>query len=93
MAYDIFISHTSQEVDLAEALKRQIQEDFADFEVFISSDDSSIGSNQEWMNQIKAALLEVKLMVVLCSVDSLKRPWISFEAGAAWIKQIDMMPI
>ena len=31
-------------------------------------------------------------MVVLCSPESIARPWINFEAGAAWVKGIPLIP-
>jgi TIR domain len=87
MKYDIFISHTASEFALAEAFKNRIELDFADFNIFISSDDTSITSSSSgWMKQIESAIIQSKFMLVLCSHDSVKRPWLAFEAGAAWIR-------
>ena len=32
-------------------------------------------------------------MIVLCSPSSVARPWINFEAGAAWMRGIPLIPI
>jgi 8-oxo-dGTP pyrophosphatase MutT (NUDIX family) len=85
--YDIFISHTATESALAEEFQRRIDHDFADFDIFISSDDTSITSDPAgWMKQIHSAIITSKYMLVLCSQDSVKRPWLAFEAGAAWVR-------
>jgi len=34
-----------------------------------------------------------QIELILCSKDSVKRPWINFEAGAGWIKGIPVVPI
>lgn len=85
--YDIFISHTASESALAVEFQKRIAHDFADFEIFISSDDTSITSDPAgWMKQIHSAITSSKYMLVLCSQDSVKRPWLAFEAGAAWVR-------
>ncbi|HWU42783.1 MAG TPA: TIR domain-containing protein, partial [Bdellovibrio sp.] len=38
-------------------------------------------------------LRQASLLLVLCSHASLRRPWVNFEVGAAWIKQIRIVPI
>ena len=34
-----------------------------------------------------------KVEVIICSEDSVKRPWINFEAGAGWVKGIPVVPV
>ncbi len=85
-SFDIFVSHVSGDAELAVALKQCIEEDFTSLEVFVSSDSRSIDAG-EWLKQVKAALAESKVVIVLCSPESVRRPWIAFEAGAAWLNK------
>lgn len=84
--FDIFVSHVSGDAELAGALKDCIEEDFTSLEVFVSSDSRSIDAG-EWLKQIKSGLAESKVVIVLCSPESVRRPWIAFEAGAAWLNK------
>ena len=84
--FDVFISHVSSDAELAMALKQCIEDDFTSLLVFASSDNRSIGAGG-WMEQIRAALKDSKVVIVLCSPESIRRPWIAFEAGAAWLRK------
>lgn len=89
----IFVSHISEEGDLAAMLKRHLLEDFLDLlEVFVSSDAQSIGAGQNWLESLDNALHRSSMLLVLCSHASLRRPWVNFEVGAAW-KKIPIVPI
>lgn len=91
---NIFISHISEERELAECLKKWIDVLFlGDFDVFVSSDHTSIRLGKEWMEQINSALSECGIMLILCSPTAITRPWISFELGCGWIKTIPTIPI
>ncbi len=85
---DIFISHVSADRKLARALQQCIQADFNSLSVFVSSDGGQSGGQSieagEWFKQVKSALLECKLAIVLCSPLATQRAWVAFEAGAAW---------
>ncbi|MGG5319251.1 toll/interleukin-1 receptor domain-containing protein [Enterococcus sp. AZ072] len=89
----VFISHISEESELAVMLKEEIEKKFVGFvEVFVSSDGVSISAGAEWLNQITNALNNASIMIALCSKDSVKRPWINFEMGAGWMKGIKVIP-
>jgi hypothetical protein len=90
----IFISHISQEKEIACALKEFLENKFLKtINVFASSHEESIQLGDEWMNTIKTSLTNCKLLIVLCSPISIMRPWINFEAGAGWIKNIPVIPL
>jgi hypothetical protein len=38
-------------------------------------------------------LKEAQVELIICSEDSVKRPWINFEAGAGWVKGIPVIPV
>ena len=49
------------------------------------------GSNR--IERIMTALKDCAAMVILCSDNSIGRPWINFEAGSAWVREISLTPI
>lgn len=90
----IFISHISKEAELAEILKVNLVKDFLGMiEVFVSSDSSSIQLGQKWLDELDKNLKEAQIEIVLCSKDSVVRPWINFEAGGGWVRGIPVVPI
>jgi hypothetical protein len=90
----LFISHISEEKAFAAQLKRVLTRDFLGLvEVFVSSDTESIGAGEEWLQSVATALRECAIVVILCSPDSVRRPWINFEAGAAWMREIPIVPV
>lgn len=90
----LFISHVSQEAPLARALKRWLEKTFVDdCRVFVSSDPGDLLPGEKWLDRIDEALRNADALLVLCSPASLPRPWISFETGCAWIRQVPVIPI
>jgi hypothetical protein len=61
--------------------------------VFVSSDPDDIPAGTKWLDKINGALDDSKLLVILYSPQSKLRPWINFEAGCGWAKNIPIMPI
>ncbi len=90
----VFISHISEEKDLAIVFKEWIESTFlGQLSVFVSSDPQSIPAGNKWREELTSALDESKLLIILYSPLSKSRPWISFEAGCGWIKKIPIIPI
>ncbi len=85
----IFIRHVAEEADLAETLQMQITADFPVLaEVFVSSDSTSIAAGDMWLARMHEELSTTSMLLILLNENSLKRPWINFEAGAAWLREI-----
>ena len=90
----IFISHISEESELAAIFKKHLIADFLGLvDIFVSSDAASILAGQNWLNSIDAALRTACIELVICSKASIKRPWINFEAGAGWMRGIPIVPV
>ena len=90
----IFISHISEEAELASLFKTLIEDKFlGHVKVFVSSNPNSIAIGERWLDQISAGLKECAAMLVLSSPQSVSRPWINFEAGAGWTRGIEVVPI
>jgi hypothetical protein len=94
MPKNLFISHISEEAEAAARVKTALERDFLGLvEIFVSSDTESIAAGEQWLTSIEAALREASMLVILCSPKSVARPWINFEAGAAWVRQIPLIPV
>lgn len=90
----VFISHITEEKDIAIAFKNLIESSFLGMlDVFVSSDDDTIHMGQRWLDQISHGLKTCVIEIVLCSHKSIKRPWINFEAGAGWVRNIPVIPL
>lgn len=90
----VFISHITEEKEMALELKKLIEESFLGMlSVFVSSDENSISSGSRWLDNITSALGNCAIELILCSPKSVKRPWINFEAGAGWVREIPVIPL
>lgn len=90
----VFISHITEEKELAIELKRIIEDAYLGLmQVFVSSDDDSISTGSKWLDNISNSLENCAIELILCSEASVKRPWINFEAGAGWVRNIPVIPL
>ncbi len=75
-------------------LKERIERHFLRLvTVFVSSDQTSIEAGEAWLDALKRGLKSADLQIVLCSKASVSRPWVNFEAGAAWLHGIPVVPL
>lgn len=90
----IFISHINEDKKIAISLKKLLQSAFCEkIEVFVSSDLESVPLGSQWFSEIADALRTCDIAIVLCSSVSITRPWINFEAGAAFISDKPVIPL
>ena len=90
----VFISHVSTETELAQYLKRRFDKDFlGSLDVFVSSDQMTIAAGARWLDEVEKALKDADLQIVLCSKESVGRPWVNFEAGAVWLSGVPVVPV
>jgi len=90
----IFISHISEEAALATWLKKQLLETFLNHPaIFVSSDGNTIQAGAIWLDELSNSLQKAQVGLVLCSQESVTRPWVNFEAGAIWLRGILLVPI
>lgn len=90
----IFLSHFTHEAKVASALKDFIYSKFGHaVDVFLSSERDSIQLGALWEQKIRQGLRNAKICISLLSEDALSRPWINFEAGAAWFHSATVIPL
>ena len=87
----VFISFISEDNLVAAAVQQLLQKTLhLKNEVFLSS--VGIIPGQYWLDQVRQALDESKVIVLMLSRRSVKRPWVNFEAGAAWLAKKTLVP-
>lgn len=90
----IFISHITEEKEVADVFKAEIEAKFLGMvDVFVSSDATSLRLGRNWLIEITTALRGCAAMLVFCSPYSIRRPWINFECGAGWARDIEIAPL
>ena len=87
----VFISFVSEDKDVATAVKLLIETRLSLRDrVFLSTE---LVAGDDWLAEIRAALENSELLIVMLSSRSLKRSWINFETGAAWILKRPIIPV
>jgi len=83
----VFLSHITEEKELAKIIKDAIEDEFSGFvRVFVSSDGETIKAGQNFLKVIEDGLVDCIAAIYLISPISVQRSWISFELGAVWIR-------
>lgn len=89
--HNVFISFIHEEEEIALAVKALLERDFPQRRIFLAYD--LLGGN-DWLEEIRRALSSAKVVVLLLSRRSVRRPWINFEAGAGWLtKRKTIIPV
>ena len=81
----IFISHATANARLAMALADALENSGAT--TFLSSRAGDIRADEDWLRGIERALQEADAYIILLTPESVLRPWVSFESGAAWFSE------
>jgi hypothetical protein len=91
---EVFVSHLTIESKFADLLRTRLDRDFIGLlNFFVSSDATSIPVGSQWFGDILAALSRAHLQFVICSQESVHRPWINYEAGAARVRDVEVIPL
>lgn len=92
--YQVFLSYDSAESEVAEGLKRIIENSFlGGIKVFVSGSFDDVPLGSRWLDNIAQCLRASNVLLVLCSSSSVTRPWVNFEAGGGWVRDIPIVPI
>jgi len=90
----VFLSHSTQDkAPLAELKKLLDVRAAGSLDFFLSSDGESIRFGRNWVVRVSDALSRSKLMFVFLSPQSADSKWIHFEAGCAYAKDIQVVPV
>jgi hypothetical protein len=90
----VFVSHLHREAKFADLLRKRLTQDFkGQLELFISSDATSVPAGSEWFERVLAGMNRAQLQFVICSHQSVRRPWINYESGACRIRGVHVIPL
>ncbi len=90
----VFISFIHEEAGYAEAVQAFITQILGpEAKPFLSSDKLQVYAGEKWLDRIMDELKEAKVVILMLSTESMKRPWVNFEAGAAWTREIKTIPV
>lgn len=87
----VFISYSHQEEPLGRTLKESIEKSVADSSVFLSSVDLELG--ERWLDELELQLAKATHVILVCSPQSVDRPWLNFEAGAVLTSKKPVIPV
>src|SRR5947209_18586458 len=90
----VFISHIHEEKGVANALNEILDEQLGlSGYVFLTSGTGQVRAGEVWLDRIKEELNTAKVLIAMLSHISIQRPWINFEAGAAWLAGKPIIPV
>ncbi len=82
---DVFISFVHEEQAVATAVQGVLRACLGQQNIFLSSDEWQIFAGEQWLDRIRDELSHAKVVILVLSPRSVQRPWVNFEAGAAWL--------
>jgi hypothetical protein len=80
----IFISHAVANRNIARSLADILEAAREDVSTFIASRPGDIRADEDWLGGIERALEKADAYIILLTPESVLRPWVNFESGAAW---------
>ncbi len=89
----VFLSHASDDAVLALHLANVIRQDAGNIHVFVASRAGDIPPGAAWLEAIERELRTADTYVLLLTPGSVKRFWLAFESGAAWMSQRAFIPL
>jgi len=89
---DVFLSFIHEEKDYAEIVQAFITQ-ILEIRPFMSSDKLQVYAGEKWLDRIMDELKEAKVIILMLSEESVKRPWVNFEAGAGWATDKKIIPV
>lgn len=84
---NIFISHAVANRNIARSLAATLEAAREGVTTFLASRPGDIRADEDWLKGIERALQEADTYLILLTPESVLRPWVNFEAGAAWFFQ------
>lgn len=90
----LFFSHSSKDKDIILSIKNKLDSVTGGvMDIFMSSDGQSIPFGTNWIHKIEEGLQAAQIMFVFVTENSISSGWIYFEAGYAYSKGIQVIPV
>jgi hypothetical protein len=88
----VLLCHVREEAEVASVLKEWIESSL-DRDVLVRGEGQSIRLDDRRLAQVEHDLSEARIILLLCGERSIRRPWIGFAAGCAWIKRVPVVVV
>jgi hypothetical protein len=90
---NIYLVHAATDRALARFLKSEIESRLGGAVVFVAWHPGQIPTGADWLAEIQEHLRNADCFVVLLTERSLKRYWVWYESGAAWMSGRRVIPV
>jgi TIR domain-containing protein len=92
----IFMSHIHEEDTVAAATQHLIETELTTeagkhCEVFRVADRYQVRAGEDWLDRIRKEIAQSSAVILMLSKESIRRPWVNFEAGAAWMHSVPLI--
>ncbi len=88
------MSHSSRDAEALVRLKDLLAaRTSGTIEFFLSCDGSSLTAGRNWMEHLVSAIKRAGIVFIFLSPDSLRSQWIFFEAGLAYDRAVQVVPV
>jgi len=89
----VFISFVHEDQEVVAVVKEFIEHELKlEKNVFLSSDKHQVFAGDKWLDKIGHSLEGARVVVLMLSTRSVRRPWVNFEAGGAWFAGKTIIP-
>jgi hypoxanthine phosphoribosyltransferase len=89
MKFDVFLSYSHLDRDIAEELERKLSTN--GLTCFLA--EKSIQTGTEWIKKVQEAIKESENVLILITPRSIDSRWVYMEVGAAWIENKTIFPL
>ena len=90
MQYDLFISHSSEDSLLAHSIQETLEKGL-NITSFVAKNNINVGTL--WPNELKHAIVNCPVAIVLVTTNSVNSPWVHAEIGARMTRDSTLIPI
>ena len=89
----LYIVHAASDRDLAILLRARIQDLIPGLQVFLASKAGEIPTGEDWLAHIHENLKAATSFLLLLTPRSIDRHWVWYEAGVAWSRGCQQLPV
>ncbi len=89
----VFVSHAAVDRAVATLFADKLQVALPAAGIFVASRLGSIPPGEDWLDIIRGQLRAADIYFVICTPESIERPWVWFESGAAWMSDRRVIPV
>jgi hypothetical protein len=89
----VYIIHAADDHALAGFLKDEFEARIPNTRAFVASRAGQIPTGADWLNDIRENLRTATTFLLLLTPRSIERKWVWYEAGVAWGRNINPLPV